>query len=163
MIFTRIRVGELSNLEPLEKIHVLPPCLIQPPPLKALLLVGEVMAGSGVWQDYQPLPTRTLHQCGWPHDGKQKPSPSLQGTLHSLHYYTSSPLSVHPHTWTVVYSFSHAQASFLFGLTQLGERSHLHCHSHFPQQRNPVCFNPYLGFGVNILPCTRFCVVVTHV
>ena len=25
-----------------------------------------------------------------------------------------------------------------------------------------MCFNPYLGFGVNLLSCTGFCVVVTH-
>ena len=64
MTFPRIR-GELLNHEPMgKKPHVTFPCLIQLPPLKKklLLLVGAVMAGSGVWPDCQSFPTRTLHQ-----------------------------------------------------------------------------------------------------
>ena len=62
------------------------PCLIQPPPLKVLLLVGAVMAGNGVWQDCQSFPTRTLHQQIEPHIGRG------MTTMHSRYC-----LSIHAH------------------------------------------------------------------
>ena len=69
----------------MREIHVSPPCLIQPPPLKAMMLVGEVMVGSGVWQDCQSFPTRTLHQRIEPHDGQKND------------YYAFSPLFLFIH------------------------------------------------------------------
>ena len=48
------------------------------------------MAGSGVWQDCQSLPTCTLHQQVDPHVGKEKLITAITHALlnlHSLHYY----------------------------------------------------------------------------
>ena len=54
---------------------------------KLLLLVGAVIAGSGVWQDCQSFPTHTLHQQIQPHDGKKNDyAPhSILSTTHYLH------------------------------------------------------------------------------
>ena len=51
------------------------------------------MAGSGVWQDCQSLPTHTLHQRIESQDG-QKNDYAPHSTLSTTPF---SPLSVHPH------------------------------------------------------------------
>ena len=155
MIFTRIRVGELSNLEPWEKIHVSPPCFdfpifpcfIQPPPLKALLLVGAVMAGSGVWQDCQSLPTCTLHQWIEPRDGKKN-----DYTPHSiLSTKPLFPFSVHLHEGTVVYSFS---CTGIFSVwSHAARRGAIFrlSFTFFSREWNMVCFpSVFLGSSVKI-------------
>ena len=71
MIFTRIRVGKCQTLGNEGKTHVSPPCLTQPPPLKALLSSwGSYCFGSGCGRVVSPCPhTHSTH--GWLHNGKR--------------------------------------------------------------------------------------------
>ena len=93
-----------------------PPCLIQPPPLKYMLLVGAVMVGSGVWQDCQSLPTCTLHQQVDPHVGKETTTAITPCGLSILSTTPFSPLSVHPHVRAGIVH-PHAGTIVLFILT----------------------------------------------
>ena len=68
MILTRIRVGDVKPWAMREKAMCHLPLSYPTTTIKKLLLLVEaVMAGSGVWQDCQSFPTRTLHQWNEPH------------------------------------------------------------------------------------------------
>ena len=88
MIFPRIRVGDVKPWEMGGKAMCHLPLSYPTTTIKKLLLlVGAVMAGGGVWQDCQSLPTHTLHQQVNPHDGRKTTTPSLHADsplFHSL-------------------------------------------------------------------------------
>ena len=75
MIFPKDKdVGEIcQTLANGVKIHVSSYLFFTPPTFieERLLVVDSVMAGSGVWQDCQSMPTPTLHQRIEPHVGKK--------------------------------------------------------------------------------------------
>ena len=130
------------------------------------------MVGSGVWQDCQSLPTCTLHQWIEPHDGRRMSMPLIplsprQCIKHSriLSFVCSSSRiggAVRPHAGTIVYSFF-SHTGFFPTWSHAARREKPSPLSFtFSTQRNRVCFNLYLGFGVNLLSRTGFCVSVTH-
>ena len=93
------------------------PCLIQLPILMFNWVVEAVMAGSGVWQDCQSLPTRTLHQRIEPHNGQKNDyalhsfSPlCIISMVYSFLMIVSSSMRigrvVHPHVGIIVRSLS---------------------------------------------------------
>ena len=109
--------------------------LIQPPPFKALLLVGAVMARSGVWQDCQSLPTCTLHQWFESHDGKEN-----DYAPHSTHSTMPfSPLSVYPHIGDGSLFIIMHKHLFCFDLMQPGGGSSLDV-IHIPAEWYLACF-----------------------
>ena len=79
------------------------------------------MAGIGVWQDCQSLPTRTLHQQFDPHVGKETTAAITPCGLSTLATMPFSPLSVHPHARTVVLFILTHRILSCFGLAHLGE------------------------------------------
>ena len=133
--FQRIRGGKWWTLSH-GGIHVSPPYLIFPSFLvlsnyhfNVCWVVEEIMAGSGVWQDCQSLPTRTLHQ-------------QVDLTLASKndhHYHSSwlpiltamplSPFPVHPHAGMVFCSLSRTGIFFVWShAARRGKQ--FGCHSH---------------------------------
>ena len=103
------------------------------------------MAGSGVWQDYQSLPTRTLHQRIEPHDGQK--NDYAPHSLHSTTPFTPfTPLSVHPHVGMVVCSPS-CTGIFFVDLTHPGGEPLIGRHSRFSTEWSLVCF-PSIFWGL---------------
>ena len=74
-------------------------------------------------------------------------STTVQKHSRTSDYYVLSPLSVHASQES---DCSHAQAPFLF-LSHIAKREELSplAFTFFFSRRNRVCFNPYLGFGVD--------------
>ena len=97
-----------------------------------LLLVGAVMARSGVWQDCQSLPTRTLHQWVDLTMASKDDHRHHSGRLSTLSTTTTFlSWSIHPHTGTVAWWFSTHKLLFGGGLTQIGGGICFGCHSRF--------------------------------
>ena len=136
-----------------------------------MLLFGAVMARSGVWQDYQSLPTRTLHQQVDPHVGSETTTTITPCELSILSTTPLSPLLVHPHAGAIVlFILAEGETScvsrrgfFPVLVSRSQEWEPFPLSFTFSTERNLVCFHSYLGFGVNLLSRTGFCIVVTHI
>ena len=154
MIFTRIRVGELSHLEPWEKIHVSPPCFnfpiflcfTQPPPLRTT----AVSWGSYGWEWSVAGLSELAHMHTPPTIdftmAKETTaitpvdillSPRWCWNSHVLPIH-DSPFSVHPHTWTIVCSLFSRTGIFpgfdshsKLGIVLFHPRFPVKDHSHF--------------------------------
>ena len=100
--------------------------------------MGLLLLGSGVWQDYQSLPTCTLHQQVDPHVGKETTTAITPCGLSTLSAMPFSPLSVHPHAGTVVlFILTHR---ILPGFDSHSKLGAVFCHTRFP------CEGPFTFF-----------------
>ena len=167
MIFLRIRGGDYQTLNPWGKIHVsvVKPCLICPSFL--FLSNYHFNALQSSWGSYG-----WGVECGrtvspFPHAHSTSRLTLTFWKNHHHHHSRRNPYSLHSHDYTILSILylssrrdssmlnSHAQASFLFGLTQRAGSSVLH--PRFSLVNKPFTFYVWMFFHTDFVDCVDVC------